>query len=214
MRGKAVFARIAVVLLLAGCSQATAAPQATPSPPASPRTTLTAAEKVQLATLERRPLQIPGKPTGNCPVGPFTPVIKPYLNQRQATDVYGVGPVYGEGGPETGTNKNYFYDVTYFADPSVRGVVLVRIEELGGAYQGFFVGPYAAGKTVGTDVIDGQQVALFDELVLPIASPSPDTSAAAGWAIFKVRQGINKGYSCVGIQIDTASGTEVLIAEH
>lgn len=159
-------------------------------------------------------MQIPAKPAGTCPEGPFTPAIKPYLNGRQETNLYGLGPVYGKGGPETGTDKNYYYDVTYFADPSVKGVILVRIQELGGAFNGFFVGPYQAGKVVGTDTIEGVPTALYDELALPIASPSANTSAAPGWAIFKLRQGIDKRYTCVGLQIDTASGTQVVVAAH
>jgi hypothetical protein len=213
VRGKSLV-RVALALALVGCSQAAPSAANTPAPSPSPRTTLTAAEQTQLALLEARPLVIPAKPAGTCPVGPFTPSIKPYVNGRQETNVYGLGPVYGMGGPETASDTNLYYDVAYVADPSVKGVILARIAELGGAYKGVFVGPYQAGSVVGTDTIDGVKTTLYSELALPIASPSPNTSAAPGWAIFKVRQGIDKRYTCVGIQIDTAAGTEVVVAAH
>jgi hypothetical protein len=213
VRARAVV-RIVLVVILAGCSQATSSPPASPTPSPSPRTTLTAAERTQLASLEARPLVIPTKPAGTCPEGPFTAAIKPYLNDRQQTNVYGLGPVYGVGGPETAGEANLYYDVAYVADPTVKGVILVRIRELGGAYTGVFVGPYQTGAVSGTDTIGGVKTTLFGELALPTSSPSANTSAAPGWTIFKVRQGIDKRYTCVGIQIDTAAGTEVIVAAH
>jgi hypothetical protein len=213
VRGKSLV-RVALALVLVGCSQAAPSAANTPAPSPSPRTTLTAAEQTQLTSLEARPLVIPAKPAGTCPEGPFTPAIKPYLNGREETNVYGVGPVYGVGGPETASDTNLYYDVAYVADPTVKGVILVRIRELSGAYKGVFVGPYQTGSVVGTDTIGGVSTTLYDELALPIASPSTNTSAAPGWAIFKVRQGIDKRYTCVGIQIDTAAGTEVVVAAH
>jgi hypothetical protein len=210
-------ARIALVVILAGCSQAVTSSAPTPSPPVSPspRTTLTADEQAQLATLEARPLEIPSMPpTEVCPVGPFTASIQPYVSGGKEFQVYGSGPVYGLGGPETRSATNYYYDVRYIADPTVTGVILVRIQELGGAFNGFFVGPYQAGKVVGMDTINGAQTTLYDELGLPIASPSAGTGAATGWKIFKVRQGIDRRYTCVGIQIDTSSGTQVIVASH
>ena len=87
----------------------------------------------------------------------------------------------------------------------------MRIEDLSGKYAGRFVGPYAYGKPLGTDTIYGREVPVFSELALPAATPS--AAAAAGWGIFPVRQGIDARFTCAAIQIDTASGTEVILGD-
>jgi hypothetical protein len=203
-----------LVLVSAACggSSADARPETqTPSP--SPRTVLTSAEQSQLAQLESRPLNLPVLPTGGaCPAdGPHTG-INPYRDGREESNVYGLGPVYGQGGPELRTSLNLYYDVKYFSDPSVRGVVLVRGQELGTSFKLLFVGDYAAGGVVGTDTVQGTDTNLHDELALPVATPSANTGAASGWGIFRVRQGVERNYRCVGIQIDTIAGSQVVVA--
>ncbi len=181
--------------------------------PGGQQTGLTTDEQAELAVLEARPLNIPPMPAdGHCPVGPQSRV-SPYANPSLTYLLFGSGPFYGEGGPVTVTSNASYYDLTGFTDPTVRGVVLIRGQELGGRLKVVWVGPYAAGPVVGSDTIEGRQSDLHPEAVLAAARPPANTGAAPGWAIWRVRDGVGKGFTgCAGFQIDTASGAEVFVA--
>lgn len=138
--------------------------------------------------------------------------ISPYKNRATTSLVYGSGPAYGAGGPETDTAQASYFDVTLFTDPTVRGVVLIRGQQLDGRLQMLYVGPFPAGAVVGADKIAGQRVELHAEGAVPAARPPANTDAASGWGIWKIRQGIGVGSTgCVGFQIDTAAGSEVFV---
>jgi len=209
--------QIVAVLFLAGCSASASSPQATPT--ASPQSALNAAERAQLVALESRPLAIPQMPAdGNCPDGPQSTVAP--FGANSASDLagtggmaYGTGPVYAIGGPETDGQRNFYFDVTVFTDPTVHGVVLMRGQQLDGQWRVVMVGPWAAGAVVGTDTIGGRQLTLHSELALPASRPPFKTGVAPGWGLWEVRLGIDKKDTrqCVGWQIDTASGTEVFV---
>lgn len=211
----ATLACLALVLLAcesgAG-SSASATPSAAPS--ASPGPTLTAADLAQVAQLEKKPVRVPAPAAdGACHQGPFTSQIVPYANGSSEMEVYGTGPVYGLGGPSTNAGSNVYFDVTYFTSPSVRGVALIRINDLSGKYPGRFVGPLAVGKSLGSDTIAGQATPVFSELALPPENPPANVPGAApGWGVWHIRQGIDQQYTCAAIQIDTATTTEVLFA--
>ena len=167
---------------------------------------------MQLAQLEARPAHFPPMPaTGVCPDGPHTPSITPYKSGYTETNAYGTGPVYGQGGPHTDGATNRFFDVTYFTDPTVKGVVLVRIRDIDAGFKGVFLAPYGHGPVVGTDMINGETVDLYGELVLPVASPPANTNRAPGWGIWPVRQGLDKRFQCADLQIDTAAGTQIIL---
>lgn len=206
----------ALSVALMACSQSTSMslPTASPSAVASPRTTLTAGERAQLAQLEARPLKLPAiRPDGSCPEGPHTASIYPYNDGREEPNVFGLGPVFGQGGPSFRTDQNIFYDVKYIVDPTVGGIVLSRGQELDrGQKPLLIVGDYATGSVVGVDTIDSKQANLYNEVALPTASPSINTGAKAGWTIFRVRQGVDKGWDCLAFQIDTPAGSEVFVA--
>jgi hypothetical protein len=211
----APFACLALVLLACGSgagSSASATPSAAPS--ASPGPTLTAADLAQVAQLERKPVSIPAPAAdGACHQGPFTPQIVPYANGGSEMEVYGTSPVYGLGGPSHHVNSYVYFDVTYFTSPSVKGVVLVRINDLSGKYPGRFVGPFAVGRSLGTDTIDGHATPVFSELALPTENrPASVPGAAPGWGVWHIRQGIDQQFTCAAIQIDTATTTEVILA--
>lgn len=203
-------------LLLVSCGGPSAsAPLSTasPSPSASPAYSLTAADRAAVAKLEARPLRIPAPAKdGTCVDGPHSASVAPYAGGSTETNLYGNGPVYSLGSPVTPTTKNAFFDVTYFTTPTVHGVVLVRIEERGGLYKGFFAGPLGVGKVVGTDTVDGFDMTLYSELALPADNPPSNAGAAPGWGIWKVWQGLDKHFKCVGIQFDFGSTTQVITA--
>jgi hypothetical protein len=189
-------------------------PSSTTQPTPTALATLTAADSAQLAQLEKRPLKLPPMSKGGtCPDGPHS-TISPYQDSSNTVYVWGSAHVYVAGGPlRTGVRNNYF-DVTYFTDPTITGVVLLRGREIGGTLKVVFVGDYAAGLVVGSDTIgDGTQGVLNAEAVLPAANPPVNASAASGWGIWNIRQGIDKTFNnCAGLQIDSASGSEVIVA--
>ena len=210
-------AQVVAMIFLVSCSPLTSLPKSTPD--ASAPSALTPAERVQLTSLERRPLVIPQMPSdGNCPDGPQSTVSPFGANSASylaATGgkLYGSGPTYLLGGPETGGQNNIYFDVTLFTDPTVQGVVVVRAEQLGGRWQAVVAGPLAAGATVGTDTIGGQRVILHSEVALPASRPPLKAGVAPGWGLWEVRVGIDKNDAtfCVGWQIDSASSTEVFV---
>jgi hypothetical protein len=212
----AVAALAALVLGLAGGiaylrNRVAPTPARQTEPTPNPQTGLTPAEQAELAILEARPLNLPPMPAnGQCPDGPHSNV-KPYPNT--SVDLYGSGPVYGRGGPETDSANARYYDLAATTDPTVRDVVLIRGKELGGNLQIFWVGPYSAGRVVGTDSVGGRSVDLHAEAVLPVARPPVSTGTAPGWTIWPLRDGIANGYNgCAGFQIDTPSSTEVFVS--
>jgi hypothetical protein len=182
----------------------------TPAAATSPGTLLTAAERSDLASLEGRPVKLAALgPNGTCPETAMT-TIKPYEDQLVSTQLYGNGPVFGAGGPPSYTKANVFYKVSYLADPTVTGVVLVRIATLDGAHKGVFVGLYGAGPVTGTDTIDGKRVDLRGEAAPGLGSAQGPT-LAAGWASWPVLQGVDISWKCVVIQIDIQSATEAVM---
>ena len=185
----------------------------TPTASASPssRITLNSAEQSELADLEARPLMLPALGAGGtCPETAMTQVA-PYKNQNETIAVYGSGPVYGVGGPQTNSKTNAYYDVAYLADSSVHGVVLVRIQTLDGLHKGVFVGKYGSGPVVGKDTINGRQVDLYGQVVLTTLREERDPSFVYGWKIWHLRQGVDTSWKCVGIQIDILDRTEVIV---
>lgn len=198
-----------VASVACSCSVGTAKVQ---SPSPTPRSILNSAEQSELARLEARPMKLPAmSASGVCPATALS-AIKPLKDPAETIEAYGTGPVYGQGGPRTDSVTNSYFDVIYYADPTVKGVILVRIQTLDQRYKGVFVGDYGAGPSVGTDTIDGKRVELHGELGLPAARPAPTPALAAGWGSWGVRQGLDKRWTCVGIQVDSESATEVFVA--
>lgn len=207
-----------VVLLSTSCaSRPTSALPQTPTP--TPAFTLTPADRAQLTQLEARPLRLPTRlPDGRCPEAPQS-TIRPYLDTSTplANPIFGTGPVYVEGGAKTLSSKYAYFDVTYFTDPTVSGLVLVRGQQVDGPHRWLFTGNYAVGPTIDTDRIDGQTVLLHQELALPAEHVPTDPTAATGWGIWKIRQAVDISVDrlanpCTGEQLDTLSSSEVFAA--
>jgi hypothetical protein len=206
----AVLAVLVVAALLLAQFYASRQTPAPAGPPSSK--ILTTAEQAQLAQLEMRPLQFPSMPAnGQCPDGPHSNIFV-YPGNGTAY-VWGNGTVFVEGGNGMTTSKYAYFDVTFFTDPTVSGVVLIRGQQLGGRLNVVYVGDYAAGRVVGSDSIGGKPTNQYAEAALPADRPPSNTNAAPGWGIWKIRQGIDRTYSgCTGFQFDTASGSQVIVA--
>lgn len=212
MRFALVTVPITVVAIVVGASFLLAqlyipAQRTTPGAPVG----LTPTQEAQLAQLELRPIKLPPLAAADpCPAGPGS-TIKPYRDGRRYA-VGGNGPVFVEGGPRTDTPKNAYFDVVFFTDPTVRGVVLIRGVQIDGRLSVVYVGNYAAGAIVGSDTIDGKRVDLYSEAAVVADHPPSDASAAPGWGIWHIRQGIDQSYwGCTVFQFDFLSGTEQVV---
>jgi hypothetical protein len=168
--------------------------------------------QVELAQLEARPLILPAVPAGSaCPITPNSAVdLGPY----NLFTHFGGGPVYGVAsagaGSTTTTNWGAYYDFAYVAEPPVTSAVLIRIHDIQSDKTGVFVGPYGAGRVVGTDTIGGKAVQQHADLVLDASHPPASLPNRAG--MWNVQQGWARGFSgCFGIQIDGAGFTEVIV---
>lgn len=190
-------------------------PARQPGPTINRQTGLTPAEQAELAVLEARPLNLPPMPAGtHCSSGPMSNV-KAYKNATLY--IYGSGPVYDAfaylGGLETDSADARYFDAQVVTDPTARGVVLIRGQELGERRLVTFVGPYATGPVVGSDTIAGQKVDLHTEAVLPVSHPPANTAIAPGWVTWPLREGFSNSLTgCIGFQVDTASGTKFFVA--
>ena len=151
---------------------------------------------------------------GTCPDGPHS-TISPFTNSSETVYVYGLAPVYAEGGPARKGVQNTFFEVKGYTDPTVRGVVLIRGRLLDGHAKVVFVDDYAAGPVVGTDVVNGVQSDVHAEAALPTAHLPAVAGAAKGWGIWQVTQGIANDSlnKCIGYQIDTATTSQVVIGQ-
>jgi hypothetical protein len=168
--------------------------------------------QVEFAQLEARPLILPAVPAGGaCPITPNSAVdLGPY----NLFTHFGGGPVYGVAsagaGLTTTTNLGAYYDFAYVAEPPVTGTLLIRIHDIRSDKAGVFVGPYGAGRVVGTDTIGGKAVQQHADLVLDASHPPALLPNRAG--MWNVKQGWTRGFSgCFGIQIDGAGFTEVIV---
>jgi len=178
-------------------------------------TTATGGETASaLAKLEAKPLHFPVvQPDGRCPVTPSSNIKGDPPAAAFSAD--GQGPVYVIGGTLRNTAFGVYFDLTYFTEPQLTGLVLVRIRDLKNDRPVVFVGPYAAGAVVGTDTIDGKVVQQHAELVLDAGHHDRTASGTSKWGIWPVRLGVaDFGRShCGGFQFDGAGFSEVVVIE-
>ena len=119
--------------------------------------------QAQVAQLEAKPLVLPSfKSSTECKSGPY----------NVAGDL-GSGPVFarfalsgaGPGGRWT-TDSSVYSDEVAYADSRIAGPILVRARDLVAGQPVFFVGQYAAGQTVGSEIMDGSKFEKRSELLL------------------------------------------------
>ncbi len=149
-----------------------------------------AAPMTPLQKLEARPLHQPTvRSATECPHGPYG-----------SSGDAGVGPLHMSGSAvEIPTSWGSYFHVFLFADGPVTGPILVRAKDLVDHQRLVFVGPYAAGPAVGTDVLAGQVVQQQLEVVIDHVAPP------YAWQ-FEV--GDPNGGACTGWQIDGPGFTE------
>jgi hypothetical protein len=152
-------------------------------------------EQTTVQQLEARPLHLPVFTSQKaCMSGPTNP-------DRS----FGSGPLFRS--PVTSswnTSWGRYYDYDIYTDVRITGPVLVRARDLFTRDAIVFVGPYAAGPIVGSDVFDGPKVtqrpeAIFDASQATatvdfrgamhafvwrfIAGAATDSSGSSGWQI-------------------------------
>lgn len=180
-----------------------------PAPAPAGPSTLTPAERGQLAALESRPIVIPAMAAGGqCPTTP-TSVVAPWSSSSDWTRLAGTGPVYA---PMGGTpfEDGRYYDVTYYTDPTVKGVVLIRARFVADGSPVHYIGPWTAGSSDGRDTVGGTDVSRYTEVAFPADRPPSNPLAGHGWGLWKVRQQVVGG-ACVGFQVDTAAGSQIIV---
>lgn len=160
--------------------------------------------------LRDRPLAFPVlKASDQCPVS-ATKLID--YGGGNYTD-YGAGPVYAVGAGPNFTKWGSYFDILYVTDPELTGPVLIRGRDLRTNELVVFVGPYASGAVVGTDMVDGKPAQQRADAVFDAGNHEHSNLLVSGptrWGIFPVRQGVAADFShCVGIQFDGPGFTEV-----
>lgn len=152
-------------------------------------------DQTTIQQLEARPLQLPAFASTNvCKSGP-----------QNSDGSFGSGPLFRS--PVTSswnTSWGRYYDYDIYTDVRITGPVLVRARDLFTRDAIVFVGPYAAGPIVGSDVFDGPKVTQRPEAVFDasqatatvdfrgamhafvwrfIAGAATDSSGSSGWQI-------------------------------
>ena len=162
----------------------------------------------QVARLEARPLTLPLFTSyGNCISGPL----------NAAADL-GSGPVFaqfphagaGPGGRWT-TDSAVYSDGSIYTDTRIAGPILIRARDLFTNQPVFFVGQYAAGPTVGDDVMDGSRFEQRSELLLSVDDASHTPSTHRFHWEFLAGAPISWSGS-TGWQIDATGFSEVFVA--
>lgn len=175
----------------------------------------------ELKKLEARALVVlPGMPSsGVCPVGP---VSDDFIGDPAVGD----GPMRLHVGMPSTYNSGWgTWNITYFViAPTIKGLFLVRARDLRSRESVFFAGNLSgvadaqmgrsafAGKAAGHDMVNGQDVPLYPELVIDASAPSDwakTTYKAPGWGAYV---GYPKGASgCIFFQVDRDGPTETFV---
>jgi hypothetical protein len=165
-------------------------------------------DKAALAALEARQVQLPVVAAdAACPAGPSNTID----DGSGPSSRLGNGPVYGDAMNGVETAWGWYFGVTYWTNPELRGLVLIRGRDLRNGTPVVFLGEYGAGQVTGTDTLDGKTVVQHSELVFN-ASNHPATSGTSKWGIYRLRQGIARDWTmCTGFQIDGDGFSEVLV---
>ncbi len=152
-----------------------------------------AASQTPLQKLEARPFrQQLIHSDADCPRGPY----------GSGGDA-GAGPLHMSGSAvEIPTSWGTYFHNFLFADAAVAAPILVRARDLIHGQRVVFVGQYAAGPVVGSDVLDGQVVEQHLELVIDSVTPP------YAWQIETGQP--NGAFGCIGWQVDGPGFSETI----
>lgn len=159
----------------------------------------------QVAALEARPLDLPAFQSRTaCVSGP-----------RSTAGAFGAGPLFAEAsGFSWSTNWGHYFDESLYADHRIAGPIVVRARALFTPDQVVFIGPYAAGSVLGSEVLDGPPVVKRSELLLDSgkAVAGTDNNGTTHRFFWHFTAGVALGSSgSVGWQIDGAQFSEVFV---
>ena len=159
----------------------------------------------ELHQLEAIPLQLPILAAGaDCPVGPASNVVG-----------YGGDPVSGIGyGNVSRGLWDFYFQANFVLRSGYKNIVLIRGRSLTSGKLVVFVGAYAAGPVVGTDVVDGRRMSQANELVLDPSNPpslpavshlfnSGDGRGYVDWQVTYGVTSLGRDSDCVGWQVDS-----------
>ena len=126
----------------------------------------------------------------DCPDGPYH------------HNMYGAGPVYGNGTGPTATAWGLYWDAVLVVDKGTKGPIVFRGEDIVQGKPLVFVSSYGTGPTYGTDAINGTAVKQYTALAFDPAQGHPYGAPPTGTYV-KFKQGFQSSWSgCVGFQAD------------
>ncbi|HXM73103.1 MAG TPA: hypothetical protein VN940_07755 [Candidatus Dormibacteraeota bacterium] len=169
--------------------------------------------QAELSRLETRPLQFPAvKPGEACPVSPLTDT-SAYGSEPL---VFGTGPVYATplGILFTRTNWGAWTILALQVEPTkASGLILIRARDLPTSALVVFT-PYPfggvlqpgdgipTGRVIGSQVVQGETVQLYPELVIDTSRPY-ELTRKGDWPIYTSFIGYPKAATgCLGFQVD------------
>jgi len=119
----------------------------------------------QVSQLEARPLHVPTLPTqSKCTSGLFAGPGS--FGAGPGLSSFGPQPVPGQRAYAWTTSWGYYLDYVLYSDNRISGPILVRARDVFTPERVIFIGQFAAGSVVGSDVIDGPPVPQRAELLL------------------------------------------------
>lgn len=172
-----------------------------------PAPAATDVHRAELKQVEAVPLVLPLLAAGEaCPLGPASALVG-----------YGGNPVSGLGAWDvTSDSWGFYFRATFFLKSGRKDLVLMRGRSLTSGAPVVFVGKYATGPVVGSDVVGGTRVSQTTELVLDPSQPPPfppiahnvlDPGDVIGYDAWQITYGMTSVGSgnadCVGWQIDS-----------
>jgi hypothetical protein len=125
--------------------------------------------------------------------------------------LYGSGPSYVAGGSSFSDPWGTYSYLAAVTTGEHSGLVLVRGRDLRTGQPVIFVGSWAAGPVLSTDLVDGKLSPQHLDLVLDRRHP-PQNTIHGGTVTWGFTAGLARGASeCTAWQIDTTDGTQLIV---
>lgn len=163
-------------------------------------------DRTAVAQLLARPLNLPHLAAGDiCQDGPYT------------NDLYGTGPVYGNGQGPTNDDWGSYWDVFFYIPVGQKGPVVARARDLKNGSPVVFLGKYGVGTPYGTDTYRGQKQTQYTAVAFDTEHPPQGVynlnSPVGSFTRWNLTDGIQKGWTkCFGFQVDGPDFSETFFA--